>query len=203
MKHSYIIIGIVLSIILSSCSPKNAKKSNKKDENKDVKVSYIHQDDKTFDAIKKQGAIIAKQTQVELGTALKNAIAKGGHEYAIDFCNLEAISITDSMAKSKDVIIRRLAKKNRNPINAMDEVESKIFKQYIMEYLQTKPMKPRIAVNEDGHPVYYKPIVTNNMCLSCHGKPGETMSSGLAEKIKVKYPDDKAINFNSSNPRGM
>ncbi len=203
MKYSYIIIGITLSIIISSCSSNNTEDSNEKDINDNVKVSYIHQDDQTFDAIKKQGAIIAKQTQVELGTALKNAILKGGHEYAVNFCNLEALTITDSMATNKDVIIRRLAKKNRNPENAMDEVESKIFKQYVMEYLQAKPMKPRIAINGEGHPVYYKPIITNDMCLSCHGKPGETMSTGLAEKIKEQYPDDKAINFDSGHPRGM
>lgn len=205
MKQLNLVYIITLIVLISSCSPKHTAESNDKPEKKedDVKVSFIHQSDKTFDAIKKQGSIIAKQTQVELGTALNKAINEGGHEFAIGFCNHEAMQITDSMATDKGVIIRRLAKKNRNPNNAMDAVESKIFKQYIMEYLSNTPMEPRIAVNDNGNPVYYKPIITNSMCLSCHGKPGESMSTGLAEKIREIYPDDKAIDFSPGHPRGM
>ena len=41
------------------------------------------------------------------------------------------------------------------------------------------------------------------MCLTCHGKPGETIPTNLAKKIEELYPDDKAINFEAGQPRGM
>ncbi len=202
MKFSSIII-VVSILVITSCNSNDTNEDTKKEEKKDVKVSYIHQNDQTSDAIKHQGARIVKQTEVALGTALKKAMAEDGPEYAIQFCNHEAMPLTDSISKAEGVTIRRIAKKNRNPKNETNDVESKVFKQYIMEYLAGVTLKPRIASDAQGHPVYYKPIITNNMCLTCHGKPGETMTHDIAKKIKELYPNDKAINFESGHPRGM
>lgn len=190
-------------LITVSCNQSTDNKSEKEKKNDDVKVSYIYQNDETFNAIKKQGAIIVKQTEVALGSALKNALAEGGPEYAIDFCNLQALKITDSLASQDGVVIRRLAKKNRNPVNETNDVESKIYKQYVMEYLTGAPIVPKVSVDKNGHPVYYKLIKVNSMCLTCHGTPGETMSADLASKIKELYPEDKATNFKDGHPRGM
>ncbi len=194
-------VSLVFGLI--SCDTAQDKKEKASSGDKDVKVSYIYQNDKTFKAIKKKGAAISTITQVELGKALNAALAQGGPEYAVGFCNLEALRITDSIADSEQVTVRRLAKKNRNPKNAMDDVESKIFKQYIIDYLHGRNLDSRIALNSEGHPVFYKPIMTNSMCLNCHGSPGSTMSEDLAGKIKELYPDDKAINFEDGQPRGM
>lgn len=197
---------IPLIIIVSGCLPNGSKDINNdkgKSKDKDVKVAYIHQNDEQFKALKDKGAKIAKVTQVTLGKALNSAITEGGHEYAIDFCNEKALSITDSVSDSEQVSIRRIAKKYRNPQNATDDIESKIFKQYIMEYLSGAPLKAKLAINQNGNPVYYKPIITNSMCLSCHGTPGETMTFDIAETIREKYPADKAINFKAGHPRGM
>ena len=203
MKRLVIILAFGLFLGFVSCENNPKEKQTAKKDDKDVKVSYIYQKDKTSNTIRKKGAAIAIQTQVELGKALKAAMEKGGPENAIEFCNLEALRITDSIASTEQVIVRRLAKKNRNPKNEMDEVESKIFKQYIFDYLNKRPLDPRIALNSEGNPVYYKPIITNNMCLTCHGTPGSTMSKELAGKIREIYPDDKAINFEDGQPRGM
>jgi uncharacterized protein DUF3365 len=201
------IFAIVISLFLvfgcSSNSSKLTDSTSEKNSKSDVKVAYIYQNDEQFNALKDKGARIAKISQVALGKALQNAIAKGGYENAVGFCKNEAMRITDSISNSEDVDIKRVAKKNRNPANATDEVESKIFKQYIMEFLSGTTLKPRIAINENGNPVYYKPIITNKMCLTCHGTPGETMSLEITDIIRENYPDDKATNFSAGHPRGM
>ncbi|MBT3174652.1 MAG: DUF3365 domain-containing protein [Lentimicrobiaceae bacterium] len=194
---------IIFMFILSSCSNTPTQTIKEETKEKDVKVSYISQNNQAFKTIKKKGSSIAIITQVELGKSLKNAMASGGPENAISFCNLDAMRITDSIAKAENVIVKRLAKKNRNVANKMDDFESKIYKQYVMEYLDKKPLKAKVAVNQNSNPVYYKPILTNNMCLTCHGTPGSTMTNELNDKIKELYPDDKAINFEDGQPRGM
>lgn len=203
MKYLTIFLLLISIVFITSCAPKNETKSKKMETLKDVKVSYISQSDQTFKSIKKQASIVIKQTEVALGRALKKAIAEGGPEHAVEFCNLKAIQITDSMSVANGINIRRVAKKNRNPENATNDIESKIFKQYIMEYIAGVNLKPKVAVNADGHPVYYKPIKINSMCLTCHGEPGVTMSADLDKKIKEMYPDDKAIDFKDGHPRGM
>ncbi len=203
MRSSLRFVCLSMIILVMSCT------SNEKDNSKEnisddgVRVSYIFQNDSQSKDLKKRGAIITKLSTVALGKALKKAIKEGGLEYALDFCHHEAIKITDSLAKSDGVIIKRLAKKNRNPKNSMNAVESKIYKQYIMEWLTNKTLIPKLAINENGNPVYYKPIILNKNCLVCHGKPEENIPKNITNKIAELYPNDKAINFNDGHPRGM
>ncbi len=203
MKHYLIFICLGIAMLFVSCTSETNKNNEEKKSDDGVRVSYIYQNDSQAKSLKKRGAVITKIATVELGTALKKAIKEGGLEYALDFCQQEATKITDSLSNSDAVIIKRLAKKNRNPNNSMNAMESKVFKQYIMEWLTNKTLNPKLAINENGHPVYYKPIILNNNCLMCHGKPGENIPEDLAKKITELYPDDKAIDFEVGHPRGM
>lgn len=203
MKANTILTLVIFVIALSSCAPKEEKKEQKVKKKDDVQVSYIKQNDETYNTLKKKAAAVIKISEVELGKALQNALKEGGPEYAVDFCNIEAMEITDSISKAEGLVVRRLAKKNRNPKNETNAIESKIFKQYVMDYLTGVTLKSKVAIDEEGHPVYYKPIVTKSNCLMCHGTPGETMTTELAEKISSLYPEDKAINFAKGHPRGM
>ncbi len=204
MKYPIILISFVLLFAIVSCTTNN-KKTDKQQEkpDDDVRISYVVQDDEQTNSIKKRGAVIAKISTIALGEALQKAMKDGGPEHALEFCNHQAMKITDSLSKAEGAVIRRVAKKYRNPKNEVNPVESKIFKQYIMEWLSGVTLKSKIAINEEGHPVYYKPIITNKNCLTCHGTPGETMPQNLADKISDLYPNDKAINFEDGHPRGM
>ena len=204
MKYPIIIISVVLLFSIVSCTSNNKKADEQQEKPDDnVRVSYVYQDDAQTKSIRKRGAVIAKISTIALGEALQKALKEGGQEHALDFCNHQAMKITDSLSKAEGAIIRRVAKKYRNPKNETNPVESKIFKQYIMEWLSGATLKSKIAINENGHPVYYKPIITNKNCLTCHGTPGETMTQNIADKITELYPNDKAINFEDGHPRGM
>jgi len=204
MKYLLLIINITIALVFASCSSENNSTEKQKSKPIDnTKVSYVYQDDAQTKSIKNKGATIVKIATINLGKALNRAVKEEGAENAIDFCNHNAISITDSLANAEGVTIRRLAKKNRNPENETNPVESKIYKQYIVEWLSNKTLKSKIAINENGNPVYYKPIILNKKCLTCHGIPGETMPENIAAKIKELYPNDKAIDFKDKQPRGM
>lgn len=193
-----------MSILLSGCLSDNNEKDkqkNKLDDN--IKVSYIDPKDEKVKILKKKGGAIAKIATVELGKKLKIAIDELGLEEAINFCNIEALELTDSVSKAEGVTIKRVAKKYRNPMNETSPEESKIYKQYVMEWLTGVPLISKIAIGNDGHPVYYKPIIISKKCLMCHGKPGENMPSNISDRIAELYPDDKAINFEDGHPRGM
>jgi len=204
MKYPTIIISFVLIISLLSCT-NEVKQSDEKqkvsDEN--IRISYVYQNDEQTKSVKKRGAVIAKVSTVALGKALQSAIKEGGPEQALTFCNHQAIKITDSLSKAEGAVIKRVAKKNRNPENEMSAVESKVFKQFLMEWLSGKTLEAKLTIDENNHPVYYKPILTTKNCLVCHGKPGKNIPENMADKIAELYPEDKAINFEDGHPRGM
>ena len=151
-----------------------------------------------------EGSSISKQVVLTLQKNLKSAIAKQSIEGAIEFCHGKAMHLTDSVAQAHHVTIRRSAKKYRNPHNQPSELESNIYKQYILEWLSNKPLKPQIIQNDKGEPVYYNAIMLNKkVCLKCHGFPGKDMPQEREAKIKEHYPHDLAINFKYGEPRGM
>jgi len=49
----------------------------------------------------------------------------------------------------------------------------------------------------------YYPIVTNKMCMQCHGNPEMDIDTKTFEIIKKRYPDDKAIGYTINELRGI
>lgn len=62
----------------------------------------------------KEHALIAKQA---LGGQLMQALAAGGTTFALDYCNVEAFNITDSVSNKAQVKISRASDNYRNPNN--------------------------------------------------------------------------------------
>jgi len=200
MKHLLLSGLLVVALLLSACSNQAPKQEK---ENKAESVSTIQLNDSTIKKLTLRGDSIAKTAQAAFQTSLKKAIKSGGMEYAISFCNIKAMHITDSVSDLQKVQIRRLAKKYRNPVNETDEAESDIFKTYILEWLKRESLHAKIIPNEEGQPVYYRPIGIQPVCLNCHGVPGEDIPSPLAEKIAEGYPEDEAVDFKKGELRGM
>lgn len=136
-----------------------------------------------------QGVLLGKVGQ---------AIKKGGTDYAIEFCNIEAMPLTDSISEQFDVQIQRLSEKNRNPKNGITSDMDAL----AMEKIKSDK-EPFIKQSESGEVYYYKPIPLGMpACIQCHGKKSEIASSTL-ELIELKYPEDKAIDYEMGDLRGM
>lgn len=148
------------------------------------------------------GKQFAMQTKGVLGKNLLNAIKTKGVENALEFCSVNAIGLTDSVAQSLDAKIKRVSDKNRNPENAASEVELKyIF--YVKELLarNEKPI-PQITEKDDRWIAYY-PILMDQMCLQCHGKQNTEILPKTLSKIHELYPDDKATGYKLNELRGI
>jgi len=196
-----LIIGVLISVLIfSACSNQQPQQES---ESKATKTNSIQLTDSLKNVLIQRGDNIAKHAQAAFQSALKKTIKTNGMEYAIGFCNTEAMQITDSISGTQNAKIRRLAKKYRNPLNETNDAESEIYKTYILEWLKRETLYPKIITDEQGHPVYYRPIGIEAVCLNCHGVPGEDIPSPLAEKIAQLYPEDKAIDFTKGELRGM
>lgn len=168
---------------------------------------YVKDDARYQEAIPQQnqaeyGKSLALQTKAVLGKNLLNAIKIKGTAGAVDFCNLRAIHLTDSMADYLNARIKRVTDQARNPNNIASADELR----YISEGKEKikKGIKPSPMVTEfEKHYVGYYPILTNNMCLQCHGNTQTEISTETYTLIKSKYPDDKAVNYGSNELRGI
>ncbi len=164
---------------------------------------YVVLDDSLREEVRKRGKKMAYTTQMALKKELQAAIKAGGPAHAVAFCNTRAMQITDSVSLANGVGIKRLAKKNRNPLNAMDENESNLYKSYVLEFINGAPPHETILWNEQGNPVYYYPMYVDALCLNCHGTVGKEILPEVAETIAKLYPEDLATDFKEGDPRGM
>ncbi|GLB48624.1 hypothetical protein Y10_09920 [Neptunitalea sp. Y10] len=147
------------------------------------------------------GLSYAMGTKKVLGKNLMGTIQRKGVLAAMEFCNVRAIPLTDSMAAHYNASIKRVSDKNRNPDNAADAVELVYLEQYKEAITNGEEPKPVVVENSETAHFYY-PIVTNSMCLQCHGT-NKTMAEGVQAKLLELYPRDKATGYAENEVRGM
>ena len=90
------------------------------------KSTYIPLDEAQKSGYLQLGDSIATEMQKVLLQNVSSAIQQGGPEYAVTFCNTQAMPLTDSISKKYDVQISRLSDKNRNPMNALESSRDRI-----------------------------------------------------------------------------
>jgi nitrate reductase cytochrome c-type subunit len=150
---------------------------------------------------KEKGANLAMSTKAVLGKNLMQAINTKGVENAVAFCNTKAIQLTDSMSMELNAKIRRVSDKNRNPNNQANQEELDYITKVKTMLSQEEKIPSKLIDLGDKYVGYY-PIITNNMCLKCHGS-GDQISPAVTQKLNTLYPEDKAIGYGSNELRGI
>lgn len=148
--------------------------------------------------LSKIGDSITHEAQKVLLQNVSQAIEEGGTDYAVMFCSLEAIPITDSLSNQFGYYIQRLSDKNRNPMNAITEEIDRM----AWEKVQKEKMSFLYQAENDVA-YYYKPItLAMPTCLKCHGAP-EDISESTRKILSQKYPEDKATGYKQGDLRGI
>jgi len=159
------------------------------------------------DPVKQQylqrGKEITKATQTELLKNVSNAIQAAGPGFAIEFCNIRALALIDSLSKQNNCQIKRIAIKYRNPVD-MPQTESEItqINQYYATHQRGDTLQPVVHFIDDRIEYYQPILMAKKACLNCHGIPGTDISKKTLEKIKQCYPNDLATGFAIGDIRG-
>ncbi len=186
MKSKVFVLAVSL-VVYCSCAPGTKKE-----------VQQIQPE--TYTSVLKKGNAIATQAQGVLLANVGKAIQQGGTEYAVEFCNLQASGITDSLNRVNDVVISRVSGKNRNPQNNLKDEEEKGLWQFYVQH----PATGDTLVLQNDKIIYYKPIRTAMpACLKCHGNPDSDIEPATLQKIRTLYPDDLATGYKLNDFRGL
>ncbi len=134
---------------------------------------------------------------VPFKTKLKNELVtsmQAGVDEAIAACNTAAPGIAASLSVD-GVVMGRSSHKLRNPANVAPDWVARWFDSYLAGY--SLPISVEL---EDGRYGYIEPIMTQPMCLTCHG---EDLQPEVAEKLAQLYPEDRATGFAAGDFRGV
>lgn len=161
------------------------------------KVATV-QKQKSYEEI---GLEYALKTKKLLGKNLMEMIQKKGTIEALEFCNIQAIPLTQSIATKYNATIKRVSDNNRNQNNKANTEELKYI-EHFKKKLASKT-EPKPIVIEKGNKVqFYYPISTNAMCLQCHGKPTD-IEPEVSSKIMKLYSKDLAVGYSENEIRGI
>ncbi len=150
------------------------------------------------------GRLIASESFRELSGHLGEALGEGGVSYAIEFCSVEAIPITQRLSERFGVEIKRATHMPRNPDNAANEQEMEIIDTWINRLNSGDNISPVPLSGKDDYLRVYSPIViTNQLCLQCHGNTENDIDPENLELIRSIYQNDRAVNFEMGDLRGM
>ena len=179
----------LIFLMISSCGQNKEKAAQKKES---TRQEYLQ-----------KGGDIANMAQSELLKNVAHAMKTGGPGYAIDFCNLRALSIKDSLSNLNNCEIRRIASKYRNPVDKpQTKTEEDQLDRYLVAHQKGDTLKPEVYLF-DQSVEYYQPILINSgACLLCHGIPGTQIADETLQKIKAQYPNDLATGFALDDFRG-
>jgi len=144
----------------------------------------------------------ASQAKAALGKNLINAIQDKGTVGAIGFCNTHAIRLTDSISTMKNAVIQRVSDRPRNQDNRATEEELRYIEFFKRTVSSGNEVQPVVNIS-NGEVDFYYPIITNTMCLQCHGKPKEQILPETLGTLKKMYPDDEATGYGANEVRGI
>jgi len=195
---------IATALLIFACGREKVSKEVFEEVNKNMEVKRLTEAEIMNEAMV-WGDSISTEAQKKLIEQLQNAIAGEGIPGAIEFCNINAISILSEIGSSYGVTIKRASNRYRNPADQPDQDESPILEAYEYNAENGISSDPNLQKVENGEVLLYtKPItIPGGLCLSCHGEPGKEINQETLEKLDSLYPNDQAKSHKVGDLRGM
>lgn len=197
MKRDYLIAIAVLGLAfgLQSCADKKPQT-----EVAGKNVQYVSgADEVTY-------IRIGKEISDTIGTTLKmnlqQAMKNGGPVRAVQFCNMEAMPLTDSYSAKYNTEVKRVSDRFRNPKNKANEKELAVMADFKRMLEAGEPLSPKVAIDAEGRKNFYAPIFTGGACLACHGSEAN-MQPELVAALDSLYPNDNAKGYAVDELRGI
>jgi hypothetical protein len=124
-----------------------------------------------------KGKAITAAAFAAMSGKLSAAMETGGVAGAVEYCNLAAYPLLDSLSKANNATIRRTSAKLRNPKNAAQGWEVEALAAFEQAKTLVREPKPRVRQLDDGSVVFVAPIKLQPLCTKCHGTVGTDIAA--------------------------
>src|SRR5690554_4696328 len=103
----------ITASLFTACTSPTDQESDDKDQAKhdSLEIAQKLQHEEEIQKYSEIGFTYASTTKATLGKNLTGAIMEGGTEHALDFCNVQAMPLTDSMSLVHNAKIKRVSDK--------------------------------------------------------------------------------------------
>lgn len=150
---------------------------------------------------------VATSVPPRLLGVLREEIAKGGPEGAIDACREQAPVLARNASAQSGWTVRRVSLRQRNPKAVPDAWERAALEDFDRRAaageapatLERAEVVPAADGRREQRFVRALPVI--ELCTGCHGTAGR-LSPAVVERLKALYPDDRAVGYRVGELRG-
>ncbi len=142
-----------------------------------------------------RGARTVQPFRQRLMGALQAALPSGA-DRAIETCRVEAPALA-AASGGPGVTVGRTSHRLRNPANAPRPWVVPLLGEFVAN---PGAAAPRAVALPTGGIGYVEPIVTQPLCLACHG---EALAPAVRARLAAQYPADEATGFRTGDLRGL
>lgn len=143
----------------------------------------------------------------ELGTQLRQELARGGPDAAVSVCKDVAPEIASRLSRESGSRIARVSLKPRNPLlgtpDTWEQAALLEFDRRIASGAQAETLEAAeiVAEPQGRYFRYTKAIPVQPLCLTCHGTAA-AMPEAVKQRLREDYPHDRATGYQSGQVRG-
>lgn len=206
MRQFFILLSFVI-FGFTSCGPMERSSEETEQVKKEMNEREIKRvmPSEIVEKAREKGKLITDEAQKALLQTLMTKIQSEGVVGAVEYCNINALPIMDSLSQAHKGQIRRVSNKWRNPADAPKEDEQPIMEAYAFAVEEGQELRQEVFLEESSSQlIYTRPIMIGaGLCLQCHGEPGKELTEEVARKITELYPDDKATGYQLGEWRGI
>lgn len=142
-----------------------------------------------------RGSRTVQPFKQRLMAALQAALPAGA-DRAIETCRVEAPALA-AASGGPGVSVGRSSHRLRNPANAPRPWVAPLLGEFVAN---PGAAAPRAVALPTGGIGYVEPIVTQPLCLACHG---EALAPAVRARLAAQYPADAATGFRTGDLRGL
>jgi hypothetical protein len=200
-------VPISILIFLTACSnPVNDRVGNPekiKEELEARKIKRITPAEITTTA-EKWGKSNTEALQKNLNQVLGAELEKGALLPASELCNPDYLPVTDSLRKNYNTQVKWFSLNRKNK-NLLHPKEQEILDAYQYNIEKKLPIASNLQKMTDTLFLYTTPVLlSEDLCLRCHGKVGKDIAETDYKKLAEKYPEFKNLtNIEKNKPIGI
>jgi len=192
---------VILGLLVACSTPENAA-PDASSSSRILDAENARPTEAEIAAVSDVAAPVAGALTQTLGSNLTAAIADGGHVGAMEFCNVEAMPLTQQVMEEQGMEVKRTSWRVRNPSNAPDALETEALAHFASAAEAGTQSTPWVQVDPSGGWRYYQPLPAGELCLSCHGG-ADQLAEGVQDALDRLYPQDEAVGFSAGELRGL
>ncbi|MDO1445746.1 DUF3365 domain-containing protein [Rhodocytophaga aerolata] len=198
------IVFIVTSIwYIAACddtSQRGIDSQEVKQEIRNREIKYVTQP-QIIDAAFKRGSQITDTLQQALTRQMQKAVAEKSLTEAAAYCKLEQLEAYKQLQEKHTASIKRVRLKAPKADLLLNEMEKQLLDAYQYNQENKLPLENNVQKSGAEEMLFTAPIlVSNTVCLKCHGKVGTDLSGEEYQTLQATYRMDSLVNYSLNQP---